>query len=238
MAPRTTELTTLLVVATAKEAVDLARELRQRGFVAAAADGVETASNQLKERRWDIVVLDGAAFPPKEPATQELVSLARERHASVVALLTALLDDPAADAAFDDFALRPVSVPELVARLQRLARRHGAHMGNQAIRIGDLVIDPERYEVRLDEHPVDLTYREYQLLLFLATHPERVYSREALLDQVWGYDYFGGTRTVDVHVRRLRSKLEDANHQFIETLRNVGYRFREGSGGEKKGPPD
>ena len=71
-----------------------------------------------------------------------------------------------------------------------------------------------------------LTFKEYELLKLLASTPGRVYSRDKLLDQVWGYQYFGGTRTVDVHVRRLRSKIEDASHTFIETVRNVGYRFR------------
>ena len=71
-----------------------------------------------------------------------------------------------------------------------------------------------------------LTYKEYQLLVLLASSPGKVYSRESLLSQLWGYDYFGGTRTVDVHIRRLRAKIEEGGHPFIETIRNVGYRFR------------
>lgn len=73
---------------------------------------------------------------------------------------------------------------------------------------------------------MDLTYKEYELLRFLASRPGRVFTREALLSQVWGYDYFGGSRTVDVHIRRLRAKIEDASHSFIDTVRGVGYRFR------------
>ena len=94
------------------------------------------------------------------------------------------------------------------------------------IRAADLVIDPHRYDVHLAGRKVLLTFKEYELLKLLASTPGHVYSRDKLLDQVWGYQYFGGTRTVDVHVRRLRSKIEDATHTFIETVRNVGYRFR------------
>ena len=93
------------------------------------------------------------------------------------------------------------------------------------MKVGDLQIDLERYEVSLEGKKVLLTYKEYQMLVLLASNPGKVYSRENLLSQVWGYDYFGGTRTVDVHVRRLRSKIENANHSFIETIWNVGYRF-------------
>jgi two-component system alkaline phosphatase synthesis response regulator PhoP len=89
-----------------------------------------------------------------------------------------------------------------------------------------LVIYLARYEVRLGGRLVELTFREYKLLSFLAANRGQVFTREVLLNKVWGYDYFGGDRTVDVHIRRLRSKVEDANHTFIDTVRNIGYRFR------------
>ncbi|MBI4340972.1 MAG: winged helix-turn-helix transcriptional regulator [Candidatus Omnitrophica bacterium] len=92
---------------------------------------------------------------------------------------------------------------------------------------GALVIDFERYEVHVKGEPVDLTYKEFELLKFLATHPGKVFTREALLDKVWGYDYYGGTRTVDVHIRRLRSKIESRGATYIDTVRNVGYKFLE-----------
>ena len=95
------------------------------------------------------------------------------------------------------------------------------------IKKGDLVIDCSKYEVKIDDKQVDLTYKEYELLKFLATNPGRVYSRDALLNKIWGYDYYGGTRTVDVHIRRLRGKIEDNKHAFIDTVRNVGYKFIE-----------
>jgi two-component system alkaline phosphatase synthesis response regulator PhoP len=93
------------------------------------------------------------------------------------------------------------------------------------IRSGDLVINTQQYDVFLAGRTVFLTFKEYELLKLLASNPGRVFSREQLLEQVWGYQYFGGTRTVDVHVRRLRSKIEDATHTFVDTVWNVGYRF-------------
>jgi DNA-binding response OmpR family regulator len=106
-----------------------------------------------------------------------------------------------------------------------LWKRHRVDSRN-VLQCGDLVMDLGNYTVQIGGHSIDLTYKEYELLRFLATNRDRVYSRETLLNKVWGYDFYGGARTVDVHVRRLRSKIEDRHHTFIETVRNVGYRFR------------
>ena len=125
----------------------------------------------------------------------------------------------------DDFIVVPWRRGELMLRVMRMARRRRPAESPSVIRVGDLVIDPDRYDVFLAGKPVLLTFKEYELLKLLAANPGRVYRRETLLEQVWGYRYFGGTRTVDVHVRRLRSKMEDADHTFIDTVWNVGYRF-------------
>lgn len=126
-----------------------------------------------------------------------------------------------------DLLVLPVYSRELLLRVRGLLGRAGGKADpHSLIRVGDLSIDPESYEVLLGDRRVLLTFKEYQLLLLLASSPGRVFTREALLRQVWEYDYFGGTRTVDVHIRRLRSKIEDADRSFIETVRNVGYRVR------------
>ena len=93
------------------------------------------------------------------------------------------------------------------------------------IRSGEVVVDDATYTAKLGGRALDLTFKEFELLKFLAQHPGRVFSRQQLLQEVWGYDYFGGTRTVDVHVRRLRAKLGPENETLIGTVRNVGYRF-------------
>ena len=126
----------------------------------------------------------------------------------------------------DEFILCPFAQEELVARVKQAIYRVNGPSGNQILKIGQLVIDLERYEVMMTGRRVSLTYKEFQLLVLLASSPGRVYSREMLLSQIWGYEYLGGTRTVDVHVRRLRSKIEDPDNLFIETIWNVGYRFK------------
>jgi DNA-binding response OmpR family regulator len=91
--------------------------------------------------------------------------------------------------------------------------------------VGDLTVNPENYQVYVHGRPLDLTYKEFELLKFLAQRPGRVCDRDMLLREVWGYDYYGGTRTVDVHIRRLRAKLGPEHEALIETIRNVGYRL-------------
>jgi DNA-binding response OmpR family regulator len=112
---------------------------------------------------------------------------------------------------------------ELRVRLAMLRRRAGAVDG-AAIRLGALAIETDTYRVSAAGRPLDLTYKEFELLRFLALHRGRVYTRPALLREVWGYDFYGGTRTVDVHVRRLRAKLGPEHEHLIETVRGVGYR--------------
>jgi len=134
--------------------------------------------------------------------------------------LTAPLDYPGVD----DFVFEPYDHRELGFRIQRLLQKN-LHQAER-LDLGDLVVDLANCEVRVEGKVVELTFKEYELLKFLASDPGRVYTREALLNKVWGYDYFGGDRTVDVHVRRLRSKIELSGQTFIETVRNIGYRFR------------
>ena len=129
----------------------------------------------------------------------------------------------------DDFAVLPLNEEELRVRMSRLIWAQTGAEDGSVIRHGSLLIDLERYKVTVDGEVVDLTYKEYELLRFLASNPGKPFTREALLNQVWGYDYYGGSRTVDVHVRRIRSKIEQ-REQFIDTVRNVGYRFVEGVG--------
>ena len=130
----------------------------------------------------------------------------------------------------DDFIVIPASTDEIVSRAKRVLSRREPPADSGTIRSGELVINQTSYEVSLRGRRVNLRFKEYELLRLLASNPGRVFSRESLLSQVWGYDYFGGTRTVDVHIRRLRSKIEDAEHKFIETIWTVGYRFKDPDG--------
>jgi DNA-binding response OmpR family regulator len=134
------------------------------------------------------------------------------------------------DWAMDDVVLHTCGPAELEARIRlaigRLAaEREAADPASHVIRTGEVVVDDATYTAKISGRALDLTYKEFELLKFLAQHPGRVFTRQQLLQEVWGYDYFGGTRTVDVHVRRLRAKLGPENEHLIGTVRNVGYRF-------------
>ncbi len=120
---------------------------------------------------------------------------------------------------------RPLRMPEAVARLKLLFKRIHKIDQKNLIQRGKLVIDVAKYEIRIGDKKIDLTFTEFELLKFLCGHPGTVFTREVLLNKVWGYEYYGGTRTVDVHVRRLRSKIEGRSSSFIETVRNIGYKF-------------
>ncbi|MFQ3549490.1 MAG: response regulator transcription factor [Armatimonadota bacterium] len=125
----------------------------------------------------------------------------------------------------DDFILSPFDTSELTLRIVRLLAKSQKLKGGKLITAEGLVIDTESFEVTVDSRQLSLTFKEFELLRFLAAHRGRVHTREALLNQVWGYEYFGGLRTVDVHVRRIRAKLGAKHENLIQTVHGVGYKF-------------
>ncbi|TPW72836.1 response regulator transcription factor [Schumannella sp. 10F1B-5-1] len=129
-----------------------------------------------------------------------------------------------ADWGVDDVVLESAGPAEVDARIRLAIGRAAQEKTGSKIQASGVVIDEASYSAKVHGRPLDLTFKEFELLRFFATHPSRVFTREQLLSEVWGYDYFGGTRTVDVHVRRLRAKLGDLD-SLIGTVRNVGYRF-------------
>ncbi len=124
-----------------------------------------------------------------------------------------------------DVVLASAGPAEVHARLRLLESRNNASANSGLISLGELTIEEDTYTARLRGRPLELTYKEFELLKFLAQHPGRVFTREQLVTEVWGYDFFGGTRTVDVHVRRLRAKLGPEHEALIGTVRNVGYKM-------------
>ena len=129
---------------------------------------------------------------------------------------------------FDDLLVLPLRPGELSARLKLSFWRVGQGTRPELVESGPLVLNLETYQAAVAGKPLDLTYMEYELLKFLATHPGKVFTREVLLSRVWGYEYYGGARTVDVHIRRLRAKLGEEHAHLISTVRSVGYRFGQG----------
>ncbi|MDX6515703.1 MAG: hypothetical protein QOH73_1369, partial [Gaiellaceae bacterium] len=123
----------------------------------------------------------------------------------------------------DELLVRPFSNAELEVRVARARRLTQGVETDEIVRCGELELNLRTYQVTVDGTGVSFTYMEYELLKFLMTHPNRVFSREALLSRVWGYDYYGGARTVDVHIRRVRAKLGQAHAWRVQTVRSVGY---------------
>ncbi|MEZ5115994.1 MAG: response regulator transcription factor [Candidatus Nanopelagicales bacterium] len=178
----------------------------------------------------DLILVDGRRDLPQ---VRSLCRLVRQTGVEVPLVLVATEGGLAAvhvDWGIDEVLLDSAGPAEVEARLRlavgRLAQAEGGR-GDEPdqIRSGELVVDEATYTARLKGRALDLTFKEFELLKFLAQHPGRVFTRAQLLQEVWGYDYFGGTRTVDVHVRRLRAKLGVEHEQLIGTVRNVGYRF-------------
>ncbi|MFC1928608.1 response regulator transcription factor [Chloroflexota bacterium] len=215
----------LSVISEESQAVaELRSELAQNRVTYFTANGNRAVTEQLATQAPDLVLvaLDGY------PHTWELIhKIKQESPVPIIALVArGSIGSVDGNLPVDDFLVSPYDVSELVLRAKRLLNKTCSRNG-EVIRCGDLVIDQVKCEVTLSGKVVILTFKEYELLKFLTSNPGRVFTRESLLNEVWGYDYYGGDRTVDVHIRRLRSKIENSKHAFIETVRNIGYRFIE-----------
>lgn len=222
----------ILVVDDEKPIADiLSFNLKREGYdVIISYDGQDAVNKALNESP-DLILLD--VMLPKKDGFQVLKEV-RQKLQVPVLMLTAKEEEVdkilGLELGADDYITKPFSMRELVARVKANLRRTeltNQTMGNEIIDLGDLVIDVNKYEVRKDGKIIDLTQREYELLKFLATRSEQVFTREHLLEEVWGYEYYGDIRTVDVTVRRLREKVEDdsGEYKYILTKRGVGYYF-------------
>jgi DNA-binding response OmpR family regulator len=186
-------------------------------------NGVREAVSGAKP---DVLLLE---VNEKQPGA-EIMELARRlkkiKNLPVITLIPPeLLERVSLNFDTDDFITSPYNAKELIIRINRLLRKKENQASREEIKCDGLTIDLAACEVTINGSKVELTFKEYELLKLMAGHPGRVYTREVLLDSIWGYDYFGGDRTVDVHIRRLRSKIEVAGQTYIETVRNIGYRF-------------
>lgn len=181
---------------------------------------------QIAGQSLGVMLLDTDEATTGSEAWEQAQRIRQERQIPLIALVSGQkLND--LDSNIDDFVVKPWEPNEVTVRIKRILRKKESIDNEDIIRCGDLVIDSAKCEVSLSGKPIMLTFKEYQLLKFLASNKGKVFTRESLLNKVWGWDYYGGDRTVDVHIRRLRSKIEDPTHTFIETVRNIGYRLRE-----------
>lgn len=210
----------------------LKHNLKREGYNVYAASRGDDGLRLAREHRPDLIVLD--LMLPGIDGMQVCRMLRRDTDVPII-MVTALGGEgdrvAGLDCGADDYVAKPFGMRELMARIRALLRRTGARaapdIGPTIVASGDLEIDRERREVRRGGTPLKMKPKEMDLLLFFAQHRGRVFSREQILDEVWGYDFYGGPRTVDVHVRWIRQKIEDdaANPERLRTVRGSGYLF-------------
>lgn len=206
---------------------ELVQTLDMAGFAWLCADSPEVAASKAPVAGWvgAIVALDKG--PDDAWAFLRALRKGDNPVAPVLLLVggTQLADLAMRDSLYEDFCLTPFHPRELEARVRHLVWRTGETAATDVVEYSLLALNLETYQATIAGRSLDLTFMEYELLKFLAQHPGKVFTREILLSRVWGYEYYGGARTVDVHIRRLRAKLGEEHASLIETVRSVGYRF-------------
>lgn len=217
----------LVVVFPDPPSADLARTLDLAGYRWKAVASIDDAHRNEPSDGWAGAIVGCDEDP--ESAWSFCRSLRKRDGAGQPVLVLVnggqLADLELRDELFDDFCLTPFHPRELEARLKHLFWNRGGDTRPEIVEYGGLQLNLETYQASVQGQPIDLTYMEYELLKFLAQNPGKVFTREVLLSRVWGYEYYGGARTVDVHIRRLRAKLGEEHAAFIQTVRSVGYRF-------------
>lgn len=209
----------------------IAINLKHAGFLVVRSGSAEEAESAIRAALPDLVILDWML------PGQSGVSLARklrgeERTRELpIIMLTARVHEEdkvqGLETGADDYVTKPFSPKELVARVRAVLRRRAPHLAGEAVDVAGLVLNPATHRVTVGGSLLELGPTEFRLLFFFMTHPERVYTRAQLLDEVWGDHVFIEERTVDVHIRRLRAALEPSgHHERVETVRGTGYRFR------------
>ena len=207
--------------------IELQKVLEQAGYPFIAVTSSDAIGSREPEDGWAGAVVSAV---DDTSGALSLCRVLRSGENPVAPLLLIVTQDQvrsleATEDLFDDFCLAPLNTEEIEARLAHLLWRTGRGKEHDIIVYGPLALNLETYQAVIGGKPLDLTFMEYELLRFLAAHPGKVFTREVLLSRVWGYEYFGGARTVDDHIRRLRAKLGEEHANLIDTVRSVGYRF-------------
>ena len=223
-----TGIVKLLCVAQERVLADaVVAELNSLEFDFAAVGCWSESESHLEEQLPDLLLADMDDLEEDFETQSELKRLRTDARLPIIGFSSeANIESLTSFTGIDDFIVKPFTSSELVARIRRILWRTGKRDRDNVITHGDLVMDLLNYELLVAGRLVPLSFKEWELLRVLISNKGRAFDRQELLDIVWGYDYYGGDRTVDVHIRRLRNKIEDPTHTFIDTVRNIGYRFR------------
>jgi DNA-binding response OmpR family regulator len=214
-----------IIARDSKDREELYLSLAQKGYGCSVACNKDEVANEIAEQDPSLALVASNNYSHISGLAREIKQI---RSLPIIALIEreVMTDGDVQLNLIDDFVVQPYDLRELDLRVKRLLRKTEQMESGELITCGDLLINRTKCEVTLGGRVLMLTFTEYELLKFLAGNKGRVFTRNVLLNKVWGYDYYGGDRTVDVHIRRLRSKIEDSTHTFIETVRNIGYRFK------------
>lgn len=203
--------------------------LELAGFEVDTAGSGEKAFEKLRERPYNLVLLDLMLPGMNGMEICKILRMDAQTRDIPVIMLTAKSEEAdkikGLDTGADDYITKPFSIKELIARIHAVLRRGKSGVDDSLIKAYNILIDPVKHEVRIDGKITETTLKEYELLKFLILNRGKVMSRNVILDRVWGYEYYGDTRTVDVHIRHLRKKIGDTD-EIIETVRGVGYKMK------------
>ena len=201
--------------------------LKDCDYTAYSSNSIEDTVDQFYSKKLDLIIIDVESW--KEEGIKVYKDLKYELgekdFSSIIIIPADLMNRVEFSLAFDDFIIKNENLKEVLLRIRQILWRQSKLDSNNIIKTEDLVLDLNNYQVVEKGKPINLTYKEYELLKFLLLNRGRVFTREVLLDKVWGYDNYAGTRTVDIHIQRLRTKLGGKSSSFIQTVRNVGYCF-------------
>ncbi|MDO5026449.1 MAG: response regulator transcription factor [Tissierellia bacterium] len=217
----------ILIADDNKEITNIIKLFAQReGMQVDVANDGRQALDMYRKNDYSILLLD--IMMPYIDGYELLRTIRKESMLPII-LITAKGEDyeriMGLDYGADDYIVKPFSVAEVMARIRAILRRVEDKEGPKTISYGNLFLDLDKYESSLDNKPVKLTKKEFEILWTLASYKDKAFTRENLLDTIWGYDYYGDSRTVDTHIKRLRAKMAQAKGWTIETIRGVGYKF-------------
>ena len=201
--------------------------LKDAGYTVYTSSTIKDTVDQFYSKKLDLIIVDIESWKEEGVKTYRDLrhELGTKDFSSIIIIPMDLMENVEFSLAFDDFIIKDGNPKEVPLRIKQLLWRQSRLDTENIIKIDDLILDLNSYEVAVKGKRVYLTYKEYELLKFLVLNRGRVFTRDVLLDKVWGYDNYAGTRTVDIHIQRLRTKLGGGSSSFIQTVRNVGYCF-------------